>query len=100
MTSKSRDSRGKVTYMSFGSGENLISKSCGLWKKKHVVYGKENLQNLFIFVNLLGQYLTPFFLLLKNNAFRIFNVIIFRQNICLLLWKHSFYIFLLFQLLH
>lgn len=34
MTSKSRDSRGKVTYMSFGSGENLISKSCGLWEKK------------------------------------------------------------------
>lgn len=68
MTSKSRDSRGKVTYMSFGLGENLISKSCGLWEKKHVVYGKENLQNLFFFCQFTGAIFNTIFFIAEKQC--------------------------------
>lgn len=51
MTSKSRDSRGKVTYMSFGSGENLISKSCGLWEKNMWSMGKK-ISKIYLFLSI------------------------------------------------
>lgn len=68
MTSKSRDSRGKVTYMSFGSGENLISKSCGLWEKNMWSMGKKKSPKFIYFCQFTGAIFNTIFFIAEKQC--------------------------------